>query len=122
MANKCPNKKTRVSSNSIKIDSTPEQPPTTNPSTVSSSAQVAQTQDQQEHMVVETKVNGHSAKTLIDNQTIGADLISNQFCITYAIPLQQLETPVTINLPLKESRGSSHKKATIDLDYGKYKE
>jgi len=39
-----------------------------------------------EHLLVTTKINDHPAKTLEDQQTAGADLISTKFCTLHNLP------------------------------------
>jgi len=58
------------------------------------------------HLLVTTKVNNQIAKTLVDQQTAGADLISSTFCTLHKIPLHKMNLPVTLQMTMKGSRGS----------------
>jgi len=49
-----------------------------------------------EHLLVTTKINDPPAKTLVDQQTAGADLISSKFCTLYNLPLYPLKNPITL--------------------------
>ena len=73
-------------------------------------------------LIAHVQINGHSAKALIDQQTIGANLISNKFCAVHEIPLEQLEKPISIQMTLKGSRGSATHKAIVEINYGQYQE
>ena len=53
------------------------------------------------HLLITTKVNEYTAKTLVDQQTAGANLISSTFCI-----LHKMNPPITLQMTMKESRGS----------------
>jgi len=59
-----------------------------------------------EHLPVTTKINGQPAKTLVDQQTAGADLISNKFCTLYNLPLYSLKNPIILQMTMKGSKGS----------------
>jgi len=59
-----------------------------------------------EHLLVTTEINGHAAKTLIDHQTAGADLISSKFCTLHNLPLYDLRPPFTLQMTMKGSQGS----------------
>jgi len=71
---------------------------------------------------VTTKVNDQIAKTLIDQQTAGADLISSTFCTLYEIPLHKMNPPVTLQMTMKESRGSLTYYIIVQLDWLGYLE
>ena len=77
---------------------------------------------ERDHVLVETRINGHLAKTLVDQQTVGGDLISNKFCTTYKIPTIPLKENITINHTTKGSKGSCNSYAQVTLDYGNYSE
>jgi len=59
-----------------------------------------------EHILVTTELNGHPAKTLIDQQTAGADLISSKLCALHNLPLYDLRPPITLQMTMKGSQGS----------------
>jgi hypothetical protein len=59
-----------------------------------------------EHLLVTTEINGHAAKTLVDQQTAGADLISSKFCTLHNLPLYDLRPPITLQMTMKGSQGS----------------
>jgi len=59
-----------------------------------------------EHLLVTTEINGHAAKTLIDQQTAGADLISSKFCTLHNLPLYNRRPPITLQITMKGSQGS----------------
>ena len=59
-----------------------------------------------EHLLVTTKVNDEIAKTLVDQQTAGANLISSTFCTLHKIPLHKMNLPVILQMTMKGSRGS----------------
>jgi len=69
-----------------------------------------------EHLLVTTKVNDQIAKTLADQQTAGADLISSTFCTLYKIPLHKMNPPVTLQMTMKGSRGSLTHYVIVQLD------
>jgi len=58
------------------------------------------------HLLITTKVNEYTAKTLVDQQTAGANLISSTFCILHKITLHKMNPPITLQMTMKESRGS----------------
>jgi len=69
------------------------------------------------HLLVTTKVNEHLAKTLVDQQTAGADLISSTFCTLHKIPLPKMNPPVTLQMTMKGSRGSLTYYVIVQLDW-----
>jgi len=74
------------------------------------------------HLLVTTKVNEHIAKTLVDQQTAGADLISSTFCTLHKIPLHKMNLPVTLQMTMKGSRGSLTHYIIVQLDWLGYLE
>ena len=68
------------------------------------------------HLLVTTMIAGKLTKTLIDQQTAGADVISTTFRNVHNLPLHPLQTPITLQMTLKAWKGSiSHyTKAIID--------
>src|SRR5205085_3316253 len=56
-----------------------------------------------DHLLVTTKVEGQIVKTLVDQQTAGADLISSKFYTIHKIPLHPLKPPVTLQITMKGS-------------------
>ena len=75
-----------------------------------------------EHLLVTTKVNEHIAKTLVDQQTTGVDLISFTFCTLHKIPLHKINPPVTLQMTMKGSRGSLTHYIIVQLDWLGYLE
>jgi len=59
-----------------------------------------------EHLLVTTKINDQPAKSLMDQQTAGADLISSTFCSLHNLPLYPLKNPITLQMTTKGSKGS----------------
>jgi len=59
-----------------------------------------------EHLLVNTNINDQIVKTLVDQQTAGADLISSTFCTLQKIPLHKMNPPVILQMTMKGSRGS----------------
>jgi len=75
-----------------------------------------------EHLLVTTKVNDQIAKTLVDQQTAGADLIISTFCTLHKIPLHKMNPPVTLQMTMKGSRGSLSHCVIVQLDWLGYLE
>ena len=75
-----------------------------------------------EHMVIDVKLDGHPAKALVDQQTIGASLISSTYTSTYNLPIIELPEGVTVNLGLQGSRGKSTHYVMANLDIGGHTE
>jgi len=71
---------------------------------------------------VTTKVNDQIAKTLVDQQTAGADLISSTFCTLHKIPLHKMNPPVILQMTMKGSRGSLTHYIIVQLDWLGYLE
>jgi len=69
-----------------------------------------------EHLLVTTKVNNPIAKTLVDQQTAGADLISSTFCRLHKILLHKMNPPITFQMTMKGSRGSLTHYVIVQLD------
>ena len=69
-------------------------------------------------MVIDVKLDGHSAKALVDQQTTGASLISSTYTSTYSLPIVELPDDVTVNLALQGSRGKSTHYVITNLDIG----
>src|SRR5258705_2474237 len=59
------------------------------------------------HQVIDIEIAGYKALALIDPQTTGGNLMSNNYASTYNLPLIQMLEPIQVNLALKGSRGSS---------------
>src|SRR5258705_8081208 len=59
------------------------------------------------HQVIDIEIEGNKALALIDPQTTGGNLMSNNYASTYNLPLIQMLEPIQVNLALKGSRGSS---------------
>jgi len=71
---------------------------------------------------VTIKVNNQIAKTLVDQQTAGANLISSTFCTLHKIPLHKMSLPVTLQMTMKGSRGSLTHYVLVQLDWLGYLE
>jgi len=54
-----------------------------------------------EHLLVIMKINDQPAKTLVDQQTAGADLISSKFCTLHNLPLYSFKNPITLQMTMK---------------------
>ena len=67
-------------------------------------------------------MNGHTAKALIDQQTVGANLVSNKFCAVHNIEMEPLEKPISIQMTLKRSRASTTNKVIVEINYALYQE
>jgi len=91
-----------------------EDPPT--PHTKGNSSQL-QLDAAKEHLLVTTKINDQPAKTLVDQQTAGADLISSKFCILYNLPLYSLKNPITLQMTMKGSKGSISHYTKVNCDW-----
>jgi len=74
------------------------------------------------HLLMTTKVNEHPVKTLVDQQTTGANLISSTFCTLYKIPLHKMNLPVTLQMTMKGSRSSLTHYVIVQLDWLGYLE
>jgi len=114
----CPLKKTQISSAAYTI--THEITEVTHPSKITSAAQFILVDPPtpytkgnssqppldagKEHLLVTTKINEQPAKTLVDQQTAGADLISSKFWTLHNLPLYPLKNPITLQMPMKGSK------------------
>jgi len=74
------------------------------------------------HLLVTIKVNEHTAKILVDQQTASADLISSTFCTLHKIPLHKMNSPITLQMTMKGSRGSLTYYIIVQLDWLGYLE
>jgi len=70
-----------------------------------------------EHLLVTTKINDQPAKTLVDQQTAGADLISSKFCTLHNLPLYPLKNPITLQMTMKGSKGSISHYTKVNCDW-----
>lgn len=59
-----------------------------------------------EHLLVTTQIAGTLAKTLVDQQAAGTDMISSKFCILHNLPLDLLQTRITLHMTMKAANGS----------------
>jgi len=59
-----------------------------------------------EHLLVTTKINDQPAKTLVDQQTGGANLISSKFCTLHNLHLYLLKNTITLQMTMKGSKES----------------
>lgn len=69
-----------------------------------------------EHLLVTTKIESNLAKTLLDQQTAVAGMISSKICTLHNLALHPLQTLITLQMTIKGYKGSiSHyAKAIID--------
>jgi len=70
-----------------------------------------------EHLLVTTKINDQPAKTLVDPQTAGPDLISSKFCTLHNLPLYPLKNPITLQMTMKGSKGSISHYTKVNCDW-----
>jgi len=70
-----------------------------------------------EHLLVTTKINDQPAKTLVDQQTAGADLISSKFCTLHNLPLYPLKNPITLQMTMKGFKGSTSHYTKVNCDW-----
>jgi len=70
-----------------------------------------------EHLLVTTKINDQPAKTLVDQQTAGADLISSKFCTLHNLPLYPLKNSITLQMTMKGSKGSISQYIKVNCDW-----
>jgi len=75
-----------------------------------------------EYLLITTKVNEHIAKTLVDQQTAGADLISSTFYILHEILLYKMNPPITLQMTMQGSRGSLTHYVIVQLNWLGYLE
>ncbi|HLP34462.1 MAG TPA: reverse transcriptase domain-containing protein [Amoebophilaceae bacterium] len=133
-ANNCPNKK-RISSAATSVQEKISPPEISTAAQTLKKAPVTQHEEKKtskknsyqprlksadplsDHLLVSTKINGHPAKTLVDHQTTGGDLISSKFCTTYNIPQIALDKPITVSMTVKGSRGSCLSYVKVKLDW-----
>jgi len=127
----CPDRKRKISSTAGTLDKESLSEITTAAQSIVQKAAVAPTKglgampvldSVKEHLLVTTKVNEHIAKTLVDQQTAGADLISSTFCTLYKIPLHKINSLVTLQMTMKGSRGSLTHYVRLQLDWLGYLE
>jgi len=71
---------------------------------------------------VTTKVNDQIAKTLVDQWTASADLISSTFCTLHKIPLYKMNPAVILQMTMKGSRGSLTHYVIVQLNWLGYLE
>jgi len=91
-----------------------EDPPT--PPTKGNSSQLP-LDAAKEHLLVTMKINDQPAKTLVDQQTAGADLISTQFCTLHNLLLYSLKNPITLQMTMKGSKGSISHYTKVNCDW-----
>jgi len=70
-----------------------------------------------EHLLVTKKINNQPAKTLVDQQTAGADLISSKFCTLHNLPLCALKNHITLQMTMKGSKGSISHYTKVNCDW-----
>jgi len=70
-----------------------------------------------EHHLVTTKINDQPAKTLVDQQTAGADLIGSKFCTLHNLLLYPLKNPITLQMTMKGSKGSISHYTKVNCDW-----
>ena len=142
MAKDCPQKSSQITSAATQITSATSNTPAPSASKITSAAQTLKTKKftytsnfksipqtklemkdtSSDHLLVATRINGHPAKTLVDHQTTGGDLISNKFCATHNLTLTPLPDPITVNLTIKGSKGVAHHYVIAEIDYNGHKE
>ena len=69
----------------------------------------------------EIRINGARANVSIDPCTVGADLISAQFCHLHTISTEEMP-PNSLFTAIKGSKSTMTKKATIEVDVQRHKE
>ena len=69
----------------------------------------------------EIRINGARANVFIDPYTVGADLISAQFCHLHNIPTEEMP-PKSLFTAIKGSKSTMTKQATIKVDVPGHKE
>jgi len=74
------------------------------------------------YIMAVTLVNGYKAITLIDQQTIDANLISTKFCTLHHISILKLIKLVIINIVIKGSQGKCNNYVGVKINYGQYTE
>jgi len=121
----CPDRKRKISSAAGTLDKESPSKITTAAQSIVQKAAVPPTKglgatpvldSVKEHLLVTTKVNEHIAKTLVDQQITGADLISSTFCTLHKIPLHKMNPPVILQMTIKGSRGSLPDYIIVQLD------
>jgi len=131
MLKDCPDRKRKISSAAGTLDEEPASKIKTAAQSIVQKAAVPPTKglgatpvldSVKEHLLVTTKVNDQIAKTLVDQQTAGADLISSIFCTLHKIPLHKMNPPVTLQMTMKGSRGSLTHYVIVQLDWLGYLE
>jgi len=70
-----------------------------------------------EPLLVTTKINDQPAKTLVDQQTAVADLISSKFCTLHNLPLYPLKNPIIMQMTMKGSKGSISHYTKVNCDW-----
>jgi len=70
-----------------------------------------------EHLLVTMEINDQPAKTVVDQQTAGADLISSKFCTLHNLPLYLLKNPITLQMTMKGSKGSISHYTKVNCDW-----
>jgi len=70
-----------------------------------------------EHLLFTTKINDQPAKTLVDQQTAGADLISSKFCTLHNLPLYPLKNPITLQMTMRGSKRSISHYTKVNCDW-----
>jgi len=122
----CPDKKRKISSAAGILDEEPLSEIKTVAQSIVQKAAIPPTKglgatpvldSVREHILVTTKVNDQIAKTLVDQQIAGADLISSTFCTLHKIPLQKINPPVTSQITMKGSRDSLTQCVIVQLDW-----
>jgi len=70
-----------------------------------------------EHLLVTTKINDQPAKTLVGQQTAGADLISSKFCTLHNLLLYLLKNPITLQMTMKGSKEAISHYTKVNCDW-----
>jgi len=75
-----------------------------------------------EHLLITMEINRHTAKTQIDQQIAGADLIGSKFCTLPNLPLYDLRPTITLQMTMKGSQGSISHYTKSNCDWKRWSE
>ena len=73
------------------------------------------------HMTAELKIGGKMARTLLDTETVGTNLMSLNWAQSNQIQTKKIENPVEIRMAIKNSRATANYSAKADIDIGNSK-
>src|SRR5690606_28645857 len=120
LARECRQNATQVNSHSTTLKEEWEESGTDEKIAIQSTRLIEKTRPNS--LIAVVKNNIYPAKAVIDQSTIEANVISNQFCAVHNIELKPLEKPICTKMTLKGSRGSATYKVIVDINYGLYQE